>query len=223
VIDLPRFEVTTPATLAGRRLTTALKVTNALKIAAGTDTSLIEEIIDGVSGECARYCRLARPSNWATPPTFGQEVCKATWLTASCERGTRLMLPWRVAISAFGQVVENGTNLTVNTDYQLLGGNLLERISSDTPIRWSSGKIVAPFTAGWSLPSDVPAELERQVIEQVKMLYLTTDRDRSLRSEAEPDLYSASYGVAGGDTIHENGMLRSLVAALGDLRDEAVV
>ncbi len=223
MIDLPLFEVTTPATLSGRRLTTAAKVTAALKITAGTDTSLIEQIIDEVSGECARHCRLARPANWATPPTFGQEVCKATWLTVDCDRGSQLVLPWRVPISAFGQVVENGTNLTVNTDYRLLGGNVLERLSSDIPVRWSSAKIVAPFTAGWSLPTDVPAELEGQVIEQVKMRYLTTDRDRSLRSESEPDLYSATYGVPGGDTIDENGMLRSLVAALGDFRDEAIV
>lgn len=221
--DFPLFEVTTPANLAGRRLTTALKVTTALKLPAGTDTTLIEQEIDTVSGECARHCRLARPSNWATPPTFGQEVCKATWLTVYCARGTRLTLPWRIAVSAFGQVVENGTNLTVNTDYRLLGGNLLERISGDTPVRWSSGKIVVPFTAGWTLPTDIPAELEGEVIEQVKMLYLTTDRDRSLRSESEPDLYTASYGVPGGDTIDENGLLRSLVAALGDFRDEAII
>lgn len=222
-LDLPLFEVTTAASLAGRRLTTALKVTAALKLPAGTDTPLIEQIIDEVSGEGARHCRLARAANWATPPTFGQEVCKATWLRVDCERGSQLMLPWRVAISTFGQVVENGSNLTVNTDYQLLGGNLLERISNDIPIRWSSGKIVAPYTAGWSLPADVPAELEGQVIEQVKMRYLSTDRDRSLRSESEPDLYSATYGVPGGDTISENGLLRSLEAALDDFRDEAAV
>ncbi len=222
-MDLPLFEVTTPATLAGRRLTTAAKVTTALGLPAGTATALIESIIDAVSGECARYCRLARPANWATPPTFGQEVVKATWLQVDCERGTRLMLPWRIAISAMGQLVEAGTNLTVNTDYRLLGGNILERLSSDIPVRWSSGKIVAPFTAGWSLPTDVPAELEGQVIEQVKMRYLASPRDPALRSESTENVGSASYAVIGGDSIGESGLLKSLESALADLRDEAVI
>ena len=86
----------------------------------------------------------------------------------------------------------------------------------------STGKIVVSFTAGWSLPTDVPAELEGQVVEQVKMKYLATDRDPALRSENTPDVWSGSYGVAGGDSIGESGLLKSLEAALAPFKGWAV-
>jgi hypothetical protein len=211
--DLPLFEVTTPAAnAAARRLTTAAKVRALIGSPAGDDAK-IETLIDGVSGECAAFCGLARPANMGSPPTFGQEVVKATWMQACRERGSHLVLPWRVAITP-GQVVESGTNLTVNVDFRLLGGGILERLSGDAPVRWSNGKIVVPYTAGWVLPDGVPPELERQVIEQVKMAYFGADEDPRLRSEAIPDTYQASYAVAGGDSIGRSGLLSSLESVL---------
>lgn len=211
--DLPAFEVTTPAaSAAARRLTTAAKVRALIASPSGDDTK-IETLIDGVSAECAAFCGLARPANMGSVPTFGQEVVKATWLKACRARGTMLMLPWRVAITP-GQLIEDSTNLTVNVDYRLVGGGMLERISGDTPVRWSSGKVVASFTAGWVLPDGVPAELERQVIEQVKMAWFGAGDDPRIRSEAVPDTYQASYAVAGGDSIGPSGLLRSLESAL---------
>lgn len=217
-MSAPRFEVTTPAAdAAARRLTTAAKV-RALIGSPPSDDAKLDSIIDGISAECARYCRLARPFNMASPPTFGQEVVKATWL-ADCDRRTsRLILPWRVAISSIGQVVESGVNLTANVDYLLTGGGLLERLSGDRAVNWSCGKIVVPFTAGWVLPANAPAELERLVIEQVKMAYLGVDEDPSIRSETVPDVYSATYAVAGGDSIGVSGLLRPLEAALSPFK-----
>jgi hypothetical protein len=211
--DLPLFEVTTAAAdAASRRLTTAAKVRALIGSPAGDD-SKIETLIDGVSADCASFCGLARPANMASPPTFGEEVVKATWLKACRARGSELRLPWRVAITP-GQVIEDGTNLTANVDYRLVGGGLLERISGYAPIRWSGGKIVVPYTAGWDLPDQVPPELERQVIEQVKMAYFSAGDDPRVRSEAIPDTYQASYAVAGGDSIGRSGLLLSLESAL---------
>lgn len=217
----PLFEVTTPAAdAAARRLTTAAKVRALVGSPAGDDPKL-ETLIDGVSAECAAYCGLARSANMASPPTFGQEVVKATWLQACEPRGTMLVLPWRVAVSP-GQVVENGSILTLNTDYRLVGGGMLERISGDAPVRWSSGKIVVPYTAGWVLPDGVPPELERLVIEQVKMAYLNADQNPAIRSENEPDVYAASYAVPGGDSIGRSGLLVSLESALSPFRSWSV-
>ena len=128
------------------------------------------------------------------------------------------MLPWRVPVTAVGSVVEGGTTPALNSDYRLLGAGMLERTANDAPVCWSAGKIVVSWTAGWSLPADVPAELEGQVIEQVKMKYLATDRDPALRSENTPDVWSGSYAVAGGDSIGESGLLKSLEAALTPFR-----
>lgn len=220
--DLPLFEVTTPAVnAAARRLTTAAKVRALIGSPAGDDTK-IETLIDGVSAECAAQCGLARPASMASPPTFGQEVVRATWMQACQERGSQLVLPWRVAITP-GQVVENGTNLTVNVDFRLVGGGILERLSGDAPARWASGKIVVPYTAGWVLPDGVPPELERQVIEQVKMAYFGADEDPAVRSENVPGVYQASYAVAGGDSIGRSGLLVALEAALAPFTSYAIV
>lgn len=216
--DAPLFEVTTPtASAAGRRLTTAARVRAQIGSPSGDDGK-IEAIIDAVSGECARHCRLARPANMATPPTFGQEVVKATWLATRQARGSRLVLPWRVAISAFGQVVESGVNLTANTDYRLIAGGILERLAEDEPIAWSTGKIVVPYTAGWVLPDGVPAELEGLVTEQIKARYLGLQRDPALKATATERVGSETYGTIGADT----GLLPALEAALDEFRARPV-
>lgn len=220
-MDAPLFEVTTPAAdAAARRLTTAAKVRALIGSPDGDDTK-IETLIDGVSAECATYCNLARPADMASPPTFGEEVVKATWLS-TCERRTAmLILPWRVAITP-GQVVEDGINLTVNVDYRLIGGGMLQRISDGAPRCWSSAGIVAPYTAGWELPANVPPELERQVIEQVKMAYFNAAQNPALRSESVPDVYQASFSVAGGDSIGKSGLLTALESALAPFKSWAV-
>lgn len=221
--DAPLFEVTTPAaTPAARRLTTAAKVNAAMGQSASTDQVLIESFIDFVSADCARYCGLARPANGASVPTFGQEVVKATWLQARRSRGTELRLPWRVPVSAIGQVVEDGVNLVVNIDYRLIGGAMLERLSSDIPVRWSLGKIVVPYTAGWSLPDGVSAEIEGAVIDQVKLRYHATDRDPALRSDSTAEVGAETFAVAGGDSIGTSGLLKPLEDALTPFRNWAV-
>ena len=213
----PQFEVVTPvANAAARRLTTATKVQAALRLGS-VDSTLIESIIDTVSGECVRFANLARSAS-GTVPTFGQEVLRATWLGTEMDRGSVLILPWRTPIATVGSVVEDGTTLALNTEFRLVGGGMLERMTDDAPICWLSGKIVVSWTAGWLLPAEVPAELEGQVIEQVKMRYLATDRDPALRSENTPDVWSGSYAVAGGDSIGESGLLRSLEVALSPYR-----
>lgn len=220
--DTPLFEVTTPADDAdARKLTTAARVRGIIGSPAGDDT-MIGTLIDFVSAECARYCRLAVPVDNATPPTFGSEVVKATWLQTCRDRGTKLLLPWRVAISAFGDVVEDDVELAEGTDYRHVGAGLLERISDDVPVCWSRGKIVVAYTAGWSLPANVPAELESQVIQQVAMRYRAAPRDPALRQEATQDVGSATYSVVGGDSIGKSGLLLSLESALSPFRSYPV-
>ena len=155
-------------------------------------------------------------------PTFGLEVVRATWLATDMDRGSVLILPWRTPIATVDSVVEDGTTLALNTNFRLVGGAMLERIADDAPVSWSPGKIVVSWTAGWSLPAEVPAELEGQVIEQVKMKYLATDRDPALRSENTFDIWSGSYAVVGGDSIGESGLLKSLEAALYPFKTWAV-
>ncbi len=212
MLDAPRFEVTsTEVVVASRRLTTAAAVRAALKDTSSTYDTLIESIIDRVSADCVNFCNLARDIG-GKQPTFVSETLRATWLITNCGRDHELLLPWRAPVTAITSVVEDGVTLT-SADYQLTAGGILERISNDAPMPWSTGKIVVVYVAGVTAGT-IPPELEGKVIDQVKMLYLGTDRDGALRSEAVPDVYQASYGVIGGDSISESGLLKSLEHAL---------
>jgi hypothetical protein len=215
----PIFEVTSAAAdAAARRLTTAAKVQAVLFGGTATDTALLETMIDRVSARAARHCNLAKDAI-GTPPTFGRETCRATWSADHCGREIELFLPWRVPIASFTSVVEEGVTLSA-AGYRLRGGAILERMDGDAPVPWSSGKIVVTYVTGWQLENEdqVPPDLEAAVIDQVKVMYQTRMRDLTLRSEQVPDVYAATYSVAGGDSIDSSGLLVHVEVALADYR-----
>ena len=207
----PLFEVVTPAAAgAARRLTTVEKVKAALRITDSANDALITSIIDGVSSDCAREARLARAG--ATDPTFGRETLRATW---TC-RGRRcfpslLLLPWRTPILSIASVVIGGDSLDPD-GFRILDGGMIQRVGD--ACAWLGADTAVEFIAGWDLPAGVPAGLEMRVIDQVKMQYLQTDRDQSLRSQSTDGLGSATYAVIGGDSIGNSGLLKSLESAL---------
>lgn len=205
-----------------RRLTTAEKVNAALGQTATDDAELIESIIDQVSGECARYCGLARPLTGLAVPTFGQELVRVTWRRAVCDRGTTLFLPWRVPLVSVDLLTEDGVELTEGTDFDCTGAGMLVRISDDAPICWSAAKIIAELTVGWDLPDGVPAELEGRVIDQVKMRFLARASDPRIRSEQLSDVGAVTYSVEGGDSIGDDGLLPSLKMALAAFKNPSV-
>lgn len=220
MLDAARFEVTSAeVAVASRRLTTAAAVRAALKDTSSTYDTLIESIIDRVSADCVNYCNLARDIA-GKQPTFISETLRATWLVTGLGRDHQLILPWRAPITAITSVVEDGVTLDA-ADYQLTTGGILERVNVDAAMAWSAAKIVVVYVAGVTAGS-IPPELEGQVIEQCKMRYKSTVRDPSIRSENMPDVWSGSYAVAGGDSIGESGLLKSLEEALGPYRAVAV-
>ncbi len=220
MIDAPVFAVVTPAaSAAARRLTTAAKVQAVALDGAGTDTALIEALIDRASAAAASYCNLKRDAS-DSPATFGRETCRATWRPVNAWRGCALILPWRVPITSISSVVEDGVTLDASA-YALRNGGLLDRLADDGAlIAWSSASIVVTFVAGWDLtsPDATPPDIEAAVIEQVKAMYLGRQRDPALRSEATEGVGSASYTVAGGDSMGRNGLLAVVEAALDGLR-----
>lgn len=220
----PLFEVTTPAADAeARRLTTATAVQAVLFDGAETDTALIESMIDRVSARAAKHCNLACDAI-GTPPTFGRETCRATWPVLGGRGNDVLFLPWRVPVTSITSVVEDGVTLEA-TQYQLRGGAVLERLDGDALVPWSGRKIVVTYVTGWDLTEDEerPADIEAAIIDQVKAMYLSRDRDVTVRSEDVPGVYSASYSVAGGDSISSNGLLAHVEAALADYRAPAIL
>ncbi|MCW5733483.1 MAG: hypothetical protein KIS73_05130 [Enhydrobacter sp.] len=221
--DGPIFTVLTPAaTAAARRLTTAAKVQALLFGGATTDTALLEALIDRASAMAAAYCNLARDAA-GLPPTFSREVCRATWRPGMAARTGSLMMPWRYPITAIGPVVADGVTLQA-ADYGMRGASL-ERLDSDGALStWPAAGIVVDFTAGWPIPEPdaVPSEIEVAVIDQVKAMYQGRRRDPALRSETTDGVGSASYSVAGGDSIGRSGLLLSVEATLDAYRSIAV-
>lgn len=218
----PLFEVTSAAaTAAARRLTTAAKVQAVALAGATTDTTLIESMIDRVSALAAGYCGLARDAI-GTFPTFGRETCRATWWAAGCAaRPPLLLLPWRVPIVSITSVVEDGETLVASDDYALQPAGMLQRLSDDTPICWSAGKIVVTYVTGWNIPTAdvVPPDVEAAIIDQVKTMYLGRDRDGALRSETVFDVHQAAYSTGGGSDIGASGLLVTVEGALAPYKN----
>jgi hypothetical protein len=205
--------VSAAADASARRLVTAEYV--GAMMADPPADAVLEAYIDEVSAVMAEEAGLA--SDGVHEPTFAEEDLRATWFASTCVRSDRLELPWRLPITDL-TVTEAGAALTAGTDYQLLPGGVLLRLSDDTPIAWSSDKIVVDYTAGWYLPEDAPTRLGTACAEQVKYRAMAFDRDPAVRSESTPDVYSASYAVPGGDTVAKNGLLLQVDSALDQYR-----
>lgn len=209
-----RLETMTSAEAGdARRLTSKGKVKALLGLSGTGDDALLDDLIDRISADCASYCNLAADGAGGFP-TFGAETLRATWYNLDRCRDDILLLPWRPKL-AVTSVTENDAALVRDTDYRVLDGGQLQRLSGGLPTIWTPHwKVVATLTAGWALPDGVDPALEGRVIDQVKMQYQGRKRDLAIRSESLPDIYQASYAVLGGDSIGASGLLVSLEAAL---------
>jgi len=216
------------ATTAARNVTTQTAVKLACKITDTASDSLIDERIVKVSKMIADYCRLAKDGA-GSPPTFSRETLRATWHPQSdCDghsvRGVDLFLPWRLPVFSIDSVVEAGTSLTAGTHFLLMSSmpGRLRRMSADTPVDWSTGKIVVVFKAGFSatasLAANIDPVIEVAAIEQIKAMLFGANRDPNLKSEATTDVGSASYSVPGGDALADNMLLPNVGTMLAQWR-----
>lgn len=202
-------------------MTTKEKVKAVMGEAGATYDTLIDQSIDEVSDDCASYCGLAADSAGSFA-TFGAETLCATWYNMDRYRDDILLLPWRPKVAVSG-VVENGSALVSGSDYRVMAGGQLQRLSGGLPMVWPAcWTVVVTMTAGWTLPAGVPAGLEGRVIEQVRMKFMARRRDPAIRSESSPDVGAASYAVPGGDSIGRSGLLASLESALAPYYRAAV-
>lgn len=232
--DRPTFTVVAAASSTDRRLispATVRALTGLTETDAGDETLTL--LLDGVLATCARYCKLARVG--AQPPTFAEEVVRATWPDVSVldyplpwRRSNQLLLPWRTPITAI-TVVEGETELEQDVDYRLLGAGVVERLGTGSLCCWSSSGVVVDYTAGWiATPTDpsyeesegepMPPDLVALIAGQVNLQFLQRGQDPTLRSEDVPGVWSGSYNVPGGDAISGYGLGFPLQMALDAYR-----
>lgn len=208
------------STTTARNLTTTANVKTALKISVSTWDDLFTFLIPRVTKMIVDDCRLASDASGSVP-TFARETLRATWQVDpdaysgndQTVRGVDLFLPWRLPVYSIDSVVEDGNTRTVSTDYVLMSSRpgRLRRVSSDTPVEWSTGKIVVVFKAGFdvtsSLATSIDPVIESAAIEQIKAMFYAANRDPALRSENVPDVAAVSWSVPGGDTMGANALL----------------
>ena len=219
------FEVITPAADAvARRLTTVAAVAALMDEADVPEDDDVLGHIDFVSAQMARAAGLAVDAAGRIP-TFASETCRATWRATSCYRSSELSLPWRWPVTSITSVVENDVTLVLGTDFLLLPRAVIQRISSDAPIRWSSTKIVANYLAGWAsvLSTNAPSDLSGAAAEQVKYRILSRETNRGLRSYTVNDLRSETFNLPGGDSITKDGLLNDVDAQLEPYRNETAI
>lgn len=133
-------------------------------------------------------------------------------------RGDTLRLS-RWPVAEILQVIENGAELTPDA-YELdEATGQLWRIGSGDRVCWvGTGTTAVSLVGGYILPDDLPADIQRAAVDQIKAQYLGGGRDPNLRSFSAPDLYQASFSVAGGDSAGKAGLLPQVEAALAPYR-----
>lgn len=116
------------------------------------------------------------------------------------------------------EVIEAGAALTPD-DWELdTTTGQLWRLSGGEPYCWAtSGATTVSYIGGYILPDDLPADIQRAAIDQVKTQYLGGTRDPAVRSFDVPGVYSASFSVAGGDS-YSGGLMTQVEAALRPYR-----
>lgn len=126
----------------------------------------------------------------------------------------------RTPVVTIHAVVEDGTTLTAS-DYEVIAstGELLRLDSDGNPTCWATGVLITvQHTSGYVPLTTLPNDLERACIDQVKAIFKSASRDPTLRSETVPDVYQASYALAGGDFVGASGLLKSVEGALAKYR-----
>lgn len=66
---------------------------------------------------------------------------------------------------------------------------------------WPAGETVVEYTAGYELPDDLPADIQRAAILMVRQAHMGAGRDPLLRSEDTDGVASFSYFAAGAAAV----------------------
>lgn len=135
-----------------------------------------------------------------------------------CPRSDVLWLS-RWPVAEILQVIEAGIELTPDAWELDDATGKLWRLSGGDRSCWSdSGTIQVSYVGGYILPDDLPADIQRAAIDQCKAAFMSGTRDPALRSFNIPDVYQATYSVAGGDSFGASGLLAQVEAALKPYR-----
>lgn len=181
-------------------LTTLETIKAELKITTNTNDPNLIRWIHEASEIVATYCGRV----------FGLQVMVET--QRDCWGKEELILEG-FPIVTITSIVEDGVTLD-NDEFEVdADAGLIYRLDDDFRICWQGDKVVVTYSAGYDLLDAVPRDLERAVIEMIKLQYFGAQRDPLARSVDVPGVMSKTYWVG---TIGDNGALPPSVTALLD-------
>ena len=201
-----KLEVTTAAT--ARALIQLDAVKSELGITTTDDDSFLDSLIAQVSTQIETYCGRV----------FAFQEYRQTF---RLDRRDEFLHLSAFPVVNVDSVVEAGTTLTVDVDYEAdKVAGLFLRLSGDVKGRWTTaGKIVVEYSAGYILPgdtlADLPGDIERAAAELVKLRYMSRDRDPTVTREVVPQVYEVTLGMATAGGV-KPGSIPSHIAAMLD-------
>lgn len=192
--------VITPAT--AKRLTTVDNVRGDLGLAVGAPAEAqLQRWIDQASQQAATYCRRA----------FGRETVRERFDLACAgvvgECGGILLERWPVVSITSVKV---GGMLTAPEAYAT-DGRMLYRMEGDDRRCWYGRDVVVQYEAGWLLPGetrgnppataaeDLPADIERAVIQMVGVAVSMSGRDITVKSEQTDGIGQTDFYIQGAN------------------------
>lgn len=201
--------LTVSSAASARDLVALDTVQNELNISDSADSARLAAHIARASRAIERYC--------------GRVFAKQTYVeTLRLDRAMPRLSLAQWPLISLTSIVEDGVTLaTTEREYDAEHGILYRLDGADARIEWpKTVKIVVTYVAGYLVPTQtapgdaLPADITAAAIEAIKDMHFSAERDPALRSEAVPDVYQASYALAGGDFVGASGLLKSVEGAL---------
>ncbi|MFK8250657.1 head-tail connector protein [Ancylobacter terrae] len=168
-----------PAT--NRNLTTLLAVKAELDLQHEKDDVYLLEMIGQASAAIEAWCMRA---------LVAETVREVIHLV---EPSATLLLERCPVISIASVTIEGGA-LPADQYEADAGAGIVYRLSSGgSRTRWSAGRVVIDYAAGFAVPAGIPPDLNRAAVLAVRGAYLNRARDTAIKSEEIPGIITASY------------------------------
>jgi hypothetical protein len=153
---------------------------------AGVSDDQLQRFITQASDVIAGYCNRV----------FAIETVKETFRFSASAADIMLA---RYPVTEVVSIVEAETTLIADGYEINPATGIIHRVSSSGAIwRWSCGKTVVTYKAGFALPDDLPEGIERACITLVKGYAASGDRDPMVRSETSDGVGSTDYFSGAG-------------------------
>lgn len=186
--------ITTVTSPAGSYDLVALAdVKDELGITDSSSDTLLGKQISRMSLIAAGYCNRVFVQETVKDEFFPPDE-RTPWVFAGDTEPLQLS---RFPAASITTVMEDGTSLTVDTDYRadLVPGQMIRVDSDGYPTNWQLLAIAVTYVAGYAT---IPADLQDAVIRMVKSRWYAKGRDTNIRQENIPGVREVQYWVATG-------------------------